>query len=91
MANLTLAAASAAVCVPTGIVGGVVGGVAGGVVGGVVGTVSDNRELGKQVLVLRCSVDPGTKKDAGTAIRASKLSPLGFRKVLYYLRPSGAQ
>ena len=33
---------------------------------------------------------PGTKKDAGTAIWALKLSPLGFRKVLYYLRPLAA-
>lgn len=57
MASAPLAVATAAVCLPSGIVGGVVGGVAGGVVGGVVGTVSDNRELGKQVLVLRCSVD----------------------------------
>ena len=34
------------------------------------------------------TIEPGTKKDAGTAIWASKLSPgcpLGFRKVLYYM------
>ena len=33
---------------------------------------------------------PGTKKDAGTTIWPSKLSPRGprgFRKVLYYVRP----
>ena len=52
MANLTLAAAAAAVCVPTGIVGGVVGGVAGGVTGGIVGVATDNKELGKQVLLV---------------------------------------
>lgn len=51
MSSLTLATASAAVCVPTGIVGGVVGGVAGGVTGGIVGIATDNKELGKQVLL----------------------------------------
>ena len=37
---------------------------------------------------LSCSLVPGTKKDAGTAIWASKLSPgcpWGFRMVLYYM------
>ena len=33
---------------------------------------------------------PGTKKDAGTAIWPSKLSPLGFRMVLYYVTPLAA-
>lgn len=47
-----LAAASAAVCVPSGIVGGVVGGVTGGVVGGVTGIVTDDKELGKKVLIV---------------------------------------
>ena len=45
-----LAAASAAVCIPSGIVGGVAGGVAGGAVGGITGIATGNKELGKQVL-----------------------------------------
>ena len=37
----------------------------------------------------KTDVTPGTKKDAGTAIRASKLSP-GFRMVLYYVKQLAA-
>ena len=42
---------------------------------------------------IKVELNPGTKKDAGTAIWSSKLSPggpRGFRKVLYYVRPLAA-
>ena len=55
---MALAAGAAAACVPSGIVGGVVGGVAGGVTGGIVGAATDNKELGKQVLVCKDGIVP---------------------------------